>query len=101
MSDRDNLVLMYDTIFAQKGVAGTWQGAPSLIIDENPDAEIGFGNSKLIAESIVLKVRASEVVTAAKGDVVTLGMDAFEVTDTPRFDDRYRLVWCAQAKRLT
>jgi hypothetical protein len=91
-----------DTVFAYKGEDGFWGAVPALIILDNPDAEIGFARSKVVSESVVLKVRSSEVPTAAKGDTVTIGAAGFLVTDAPRFDadDVYRLVWVAQAKRL-
>ncbi len=98
MSDYDNHVLLYDTVFAYKGQAGVWAGTAASIITNNPDEDISFGHAKLVAESMVLKVRRSDVATAAKGDAVTVGDMTYIVTDTPKFDDRYRLVWVAMAK---
>lgn len=102
MRDRDNHVLLYDTLFEQKGETAMRVGfGDMLVIPSLPDTDLTFGRASIRAEALMLKVRSSECPDLSEGDVFQFADGRrLEIQGAPRFDDRYRLVWVAEARSV-
>ena len=70
-ASRDRL---QSAIFARLGEDATWTGQadPVRVRFVEADAELGFGEARLIASAMAIRVRRSEVEAPAVGDEVTL-----------------------------
>ena len=62
------------------------------VIARRPDAIVGFGETRIHAETATFEVRASEVADPRPGDQLTVG-EAFIVHGEPERRDPDRLVW--------
>jgi hypothetical protein len=63
------------------------------VIARRPDTIVGFGDTRIYAETATFEVRASEVGNPRPGDRLTLGGDTFVVQGEPEHRDPDRLVW--------
>lgn len=89
---------MLDACFARLGADAVYTpqgGAPVAVrvIARRPDQVIGFGETRLHAETTVFDVRASEVTNPNPGDVITFDGATFVVQGEPVRSDPDRLVW--------
>jgi hypothetical protein len=63
------------------------------VIARRPDATVGFGDTRIHAETATFEVRASEVASPGPGDQLTVGAESFVVQGEPERRDPDRLVW--------
>ena len=87
-----------DATFAAFGIDAVYTpagGEPASVrvIARRPDAIVGFGETRIHAETATLQVRASEIASPRPGDQLTLGGDTFIVQGEPERRDPDRLVW--------
>ena len=68
------------------------------VIARRPDTVVGFGETRIHAETATFEVRASEVATARPGDQLTVGGETFVVQGEPERRDPDRLVWRLDAR---
>jgi hypothetical protein len=70
-------------------------GDPVLVqvIVRRPDTTVGFGDTRIHAETATFELRASEVENPRSGDQLTVGGDNFVVQGEPDRRDPERLVW--------
>jgi hypothetical protein len=66
---------------------------PVRVIARRPDTIVGFGESRIHAETATFEVRASEVANPQPGDQLALGGDTFVIQGEPERRDPDRLVW--------
>lgn len=62
------------------------------VIRNRPDDMVSFGQSRVVTETVIFDVRASDVALPVLGDTLTIGAEVFEVIAAPSID-RERLVW--------
>ena len=63
------------------------------VIARRPDTILGFGDTRIHADTATLELRASEVASPRPGDQLTVGGDAFVIQGEPERRDPGRLVW--------
>ena len=63
------------------------------VITRRPDTIVGFGETRIHAETATFEIRVSEVVAPRTGDQLTLGGEAFVVQGEPERCNPDRLVW--------
>jgi hypothetical protein len=63
------------------------------IIARRPDTIVGFGDTRIHAETATFEVRTSEVANPRSGDQFTVGSDTFVIQGEPERRDPERLVW--------
>jgi hypothetical protein len=63
------------------------------VIARRPDAIVGFGETRIHAETATFELRASEVANPRSGDQLTVGSDTFVIQGEPERRDPERLVW--------
>jgi hypothetical protein len=66
---------------------------PVRVIARRPDAIVGFGETRIHAETATFEVRVSEVASPRPGDQLTVGGVTFMVQGEPERRDPDRLVW--------
>ena len=86
-----------DAVFFTFGVAATFTpngGDPIAvtIIAKRPDEVVGFGDTRIHAETATFEVRASEVANPRPGDRLQVDGQEYVIQGEPRAD-RDRLVW--------
>jgi hypothetical protein len=84
--------------FAAFGIDATYTPAGGeavsvRVIARRPDTIVGFGETRIHAETATFEVRASEVASPRAGDQLTVGGDNFVVQGEPERRDPDRLVW--------
>ena len=72
---------------------------PVRVIARRPDAIVGFGETRIHAETATFEVRASEIASPRPGDQLTVGGETFVVQGEPERRDPDRLVWTLDARR--
>jgi hypothetical protein len=87
-----------DATFAAFGIDATYTpagGAPVgvRVIAKRPDTIVGFGETRIHAETATFDVRASEVADPRTGDQLTIGAETFVIRGEPERRDPDRLVW--------
>ena len=65
---------------------------PVRVIAQRPDTIVGFGETRIHAETATLELRASEVAAAHPGDQLTIGGDTFLIQGEPARRDPDH--WC-------
>ena len=93
-----------DAIFADPNMAAdaVWYdctggaGVPCRIVLARPDETEGFGQSRLVSETLRFDVRVSQIATPAAGDRIEIDGEWFKLQGEPR-RDRMRLVWQCEA----
>jgi hypothetical protein len=63
------------------------------VIARRPDTIVGFGDTRIHAETATFEVRASEVTSPRPSDQLTVGGETFVVQGEPERRDPDRLVW--------
>ncbi|MGH6896008.1 MAG: head-tail joining protein [Geminicoccaceae bacterium] len=63
------------------------------VIARRPDTIVGFGDTRIHAETATFELRASEVANPRPGDQLTVGGEAFIVQGDPERRDPDRHVW--------
>jgi hypothetical protein len=63
-----------------------------------PDAIVGFGETRIHAETATFELRASEVGSPRPGDRFTVGGETFIIQGEPERRDPDRLVWSPDAR---
>jgi hypothetical protein len=89
---------MIDACFESLGVEATYtpQGGSALtvkVIARRPDEIVGFGETRIQAETTVVDLRVSEVASPRAGDTVTFAGMTHVIQGEPHRDDPDRLVW--------
>jgi ParB-like nuclease domain len=95
--------------FATAGVPGLFrqyngpadfvEPVPVRVIARRPDTIVGFGETRIHAETATFEVRPSEVANPYPGDQLTVGGEAFVVQGEPGRRDPDRLVWSLDVRR--
>jgi hypothetical protein len=93
-----------DATFAAFGIDAVYtptggELVPARIIARRPDTIVGFGETRVHAETATFEVRASEVASPRPGDQLTVGGDTFIVQGEPERRDPNRLVWTLNVRR--
>jgi hypothetical protein len=93
-----------DATFAAFGIDATYTPAggepvPVRVIARRPDAIVGFGETRIHAETASFEVRASEVANPRPGDQLALNGETFLVQGEPERRDPDRLVWSLDVRR--
>ena len=63
------------------------------VIARRPDTIVGFGETRIHAETAAFEVRASEIANPRPGDQLMVGGETFVVQGEPERRDPDRLVW--------
>jgi hypothetical protein len=63
------------------------------VIAKRPDTIVGFGDTRIHADTAIFEVRASEVASPRPGDQLTVGGQTFVIQGEPERRDPDRLVW--------
>jgi hypothetical protein len=71
---------------------------PVRVIARRPDAIVGFGETRIHAETVTFELRASEVANPRPGDQLTIGGDSFVIQGQPDRRDLDRLVWTVDVR---
>jgi hypothetical protein len=87
-----------DATFAAFGIDATYTPAggeprPVRAIARRPDTIVGFGETRIPAETATFEVRASEVASPRQGDQLTVDNETFVVQGEPERRDPDRLIW--------
>jgi hypothetical protein len=87
-----------DATFAAFGVDAVYTPAGGepvsvRVIARRPDTIVGFGDTRIHAETAILELRASEVASPRPGDQLTVDGQTFIVQGEPERRDSDRLVW--------
>jgi hypothetical protein len=87
-----------DATFAAFGIDAVYTPAggdpiPVRVIARRPDTIVGFGETRIHAETATFEVRASEVGNPHAGDQLTVDGETFVVQGEPERRDPDRLVW--------
>jgi hypothetical protein len=87
-----------DASFAAFGIDAAYTPAggdpvPVRVIARRPDAIVGFGDTRIHAETATFELRASEVANPRPDDQLTLDGQMFVVQGEPERRDPDRLVW--------
>ena len=87
-----------DAAFAAFGIDGSYTPAdgepiPVRVIARRPDTIVGFGETRIHAETATFEVRASELASPHPGEQLTVGSETFVVQGEPEWRDPDRLVW--------
>jgi hypothetical protein len=87
-----------DATFAAFGIDAVYTPAvgdpiPVRAIAHRPDTIVGFGETRIYAETATFEVRASEVADPRPDDQLTVGGNIFIVQGEPERRDPDRLVW--------
>jgi hypothetical protein len=93
-----------DSTFAAFGIDAVYTSAggdpiPVRVIARRPDTIVGFGETRIHAETATFEVRPSEVANPYPGDQLTVGGEAFVVQGEPGRRDPDRLVWSLDVRR--
>jgi hypothetical protein len=63
------------------------------VIAKRPDTIVGFGETRIHAETTTFEVRASDILSPRPGDQLIVGGDTFVVQGEPKRRDPDRRVW--------
>jgi hypothetical protein len=63
------------------------------VIARRPDTIVGFGETRIHAETTTFEVRVSEVASPRPDDQLTVGGETFIIQGAPERRDPDRLVW--------
>jgi hypothetical protein len=92
-----------DATFAAFGIEAVYTPAggdqlPVRVIARRPDTIVGFGETRIHAETATFDVRASEIMSLHPGDKLTVGGETHIVQGEPERRDPERLVWMLDAR---
>ncbi len=66
--------------------------APVRVIRKAPDEVTSFGSARILSDTTLIDVRASETPNPKPGDGIAIGIDNFVIQGEPK-RDRDRLIW--------
>jgi hypothetical protein len=94
-----------DATFAAFGIAALYMPAggepvPVRVIAKRPDTIVGFGDTRIHAETATFEVRASEVANPRPDDQFVVHGQTFVVQGEPERRDPDRLVWLLDCRRV-
>lgn len=78
-------------------VGGTDPGVPVRVIVRRPDRVGDFGETRIVAETVIIDVRVSQVPAPAEGDTYEIDGDTFVIQGEP-LRDAERLIWTIEAR---
>ena len=92
-----------DATFAAFGIDATYTPAGGepvsvRVIARRPDTIVGFGETRIHAETATFELQASEVAGPGPGDQLTVGSDTFVVQGEPERRDPDQLVWTVNTR---
>jgi hypothetical protein len=92
-----------DATFAAFGIDAVYTPAgggpvPVRVIARRPDTIVGFGETRIHAETATFEVRVSEVASPRPGDQLAIGSETFVVQGEPERRDPDRLVWALDVR---
>jgi hypothetical protein len=92
-----------DATFAAFGTDATYTpagGAPVSVrvIARRPDTIVGFGDTRIHAETATFEIHASEVASPRPGDQLTVAGETFTIQGEPERRDPDRFVWTLDAR---
>jgi hypothetical protein len=94
------LYAVLDTLFGDPIIARDALYAPTggeavsvRVVVRRPDAIVGFGETRIHAETTVFDVRTAEVTDPRPGDRLTLDGVAYVIQGAPERRDPDRLIW--------
>ena len=76
---------------------GADPGMPVRVIVQQPDRIGNFGETRIVAATLVIDVRVSEVATPAEGDIIEMNGTVYVVQGEP-IRDAERLIWTLEAR---
>jgi hypothetical protein len=87
-----------DAAFASFGIDAVYTPAGDepvsvRVIARRPDAIVGFGETRIHAETATFELRASKFANPRPGDKLTVGGETFVIQGEPERRDPDRLVW--------
>jgi hypothetical protein len=87
-----------DVTFAAFGIDAVYMPAGGepvsvRVIARRQDTIVGFGETRIHAETATFELRASEVANPRSGDQLTVGGESFVIQGEPERRDPDRLVW--------
>ena len=87
-----------DATFAAFGIDALYTPAggepvPVRVIARRPDTIVGFGDTRIHAETATFEVRANEIANPRPDDQLKLGAETFVIQGEPGRRDPGRLVW--------
>ncbi len=68
------------------------------VIAQRPDTIVGFGETRIHAETATFELRASEAPDPRPGDQLIVGGEAFAIQGEPERRDPDRLVWTVDVR---
>jgi hypothetical protein len=94
-----------DATFAAFGIDAVYTTAggepvPARVIARRPDTIVGFGDTRIHAETATLELRASEVANPRPGDQLIVDGQAFVIQGAPERRDPDRLVWTLDTRPI-
>jgi hypothetical protein len=92
-----------DATFAAFGIDAFYApagGAPVSVrvIARRPDTIVGFGDTRIHAETATFELRASDVASPRPDDQLNVGGEAFVIQGEPERRDPDRLVWTVDVR---
>jgi hypothetical protein len=92
-----------DATFAAFGIDALYtpvagEPVPVRVIAKRPDAIVGFGETRIHAETATFELQANEIVNPRPGDQLTVGDQTFVIQGEPERRDPDRLVWTLDAR---
>jgi hypothetical protein len=81
-----------DATFAAFGTPAGGDPVPVRVIARRPDTIVGFGDTRIHAETATFELRAGEVASPRPGDQLAVGGETFVVQGEPERRDPDRLV---------
>ena len=93
-----------DATFAAFGIEAVYAPAggdpvPVRVIARRPDTIVGFGETRIHAETATFELRASEVANPRPDDQLIVDGQTFVVQGEPERRDPERLVWMLDGRR--
>jgi hypothetical protein len=93
-----------DATFAAFGIDAVYAPAGGepvsvRVIARRPDTIVGFGDTRIHAETAMFEVRVSEVASPRQGDQLTVDGETFVVQGEPERRDPDQLVWMLDGRR--
>jgi hypothetical protein len=93
-----------DATFAAFGLDAVYTPAgaepvPVRMIARRPDTIVGFGETRIHAETATFELRASDIANPLPGDQLTVGAEIFVIQGDPERHDPDRLVWSLDVRR--
>jgi hypothetical protein len=87
-----------DATFAAFGIDAVYMPAggepvPVRVIARRPDTIVGFGDTRIHAETATFELRASEVPDPRPGDQLAVDGETFVIQGEPERRDPDRIVW--------